>query len=66
MHLLMIFIGSKDGKEDPVKFIEDVESQIKSNKYATIAKVDQVIHVQFKTHLNEKALDWYQDLPTDI
>ena len=66
MHPLTIFSGSKDGRENPVEFIEDVESQIKSDEYPIIAKVEQAIRVQFRTHLSEKALDWYRDLTTDI
>lgn len=50
MYPLTIFTGSKDG-EDPVEFIEDVESQIKADEHTTVAKVEQAIRVQFRTHL---------------
>lgn len=66
MHSLTIFTGSKDGREDPVEFVENVESQIKSHEYPTVAEVEQAIRVQFRTHLSEKALDWYRDLAADI
>ena len=65
MNSLSYFVGSKDGREDPVKFVEDVKTHVNSDEYPTIAKAEQTLRSHFQTHLKEKALEWYRDLLTD-
>lgn len=57
MNLLSYFVGSKDRKEDLVKFVENVKTHVNSDEYSTIAKAKQTFRSHFQTHLREKALE---------
>ena len=57
MNSLSYFVGSKDRKEDFVKFVEDVKTHVNSDEYSTIAKAKQIFRSHFQTHLREKALE---------
>lgn len=60
------FFGTKDRFEDPEEFIENIECSVSSDGYATLAKVEQVTRALFRTHLKDKAWDWYIDLPSKV
>ena len=62
---LSYFVENKDEKENPVKFVKNVETHVNSDEYPTVAKAKQVLRSHFQTHLREKVLEWYCDLPAD-
>lgn len=47
MNLLLYFVGNKDGKEDPVKFVEDVKIYVNIDEYPTVAKAKQTLRSHF-------------------
>lgn len=53
--MLQFFLGSKDGTEDPVEFVENVEFHIDGSEYSTLAKVTKATRVLFRMHLKGKA-----------
>lgn len=55
--------GLRDSKERADEFAEEIEVHIDGSEYSTTDKADQATRVLFRTHLKDKALDWYRDLP---
>lgn len=66
LSLLTPFHGLKNGREDPTEFIESVEFEVNQGEFKTLNKVQQAARVIFRAHLRDKALEWYQDLPSEV
>ena len=79
---IRVFRGTRDGKEDPNEFLEDIEwayeQDFKSREPAAAtalggSTVDQravfankTHRILFRQHLEDDALQWYSDLDTDL
>lgn len=60
------FKGLRDGKEDPVEYIEDIEwnaeRQLKQDGNESASEADKTHRLLFRQNLEADAYDWYSDL----
>ena len=78
---IRVFRGTRDGKEDPNEFLEDIEwayeQEFKGREPAAVPSLGAAVDPQaafankthrilFRQHLEDDALQWYSDLDADL
>lgn len=60
-----LFYGLKDGREDALEFLEDLDFKITEKSYTTADRTDVALRVTFRNSLRSDAYTWYQNQPKD-
>lgn len=63
---IRLFYGLKDGREDALKFLEDLDFKISEKNYTTAERAEVALRVTFRNNLRNDAYTWYQTQSKDI
>lgn len=59
------FLGLKDGEEDAMEFLEDLDFKVTKYHYTSVDQSEVALRVTFQNNLQEDAYMWYRSQPKD-